>query len=216
LTSANAVAILGGMVRTEEEARERLGAMADRLYICVRKALDVYRGARELAAFRAILTKRSHSSNVNDLIWANLRSDFDGEFLFTERNNRRLMHVGNDFNIRVKKLNPKMRPQNQITQLVLDFLHQNEQLPGVDVPTNVDLAYRLAGIAELDLHVYVRCPRSGTAAHWTWELEEPARAAVASPEVPPEEPPAPPRRARPRRDDEETPGEEPSGGSADD
>ena len=200
------------MLRTEQEARERFDAMVPRLRGCVTEAIDTYRGT-DLAALRAHLTKRSDSSNVNDLIWANLRAEFDGEFQFTEKRNRRLMHVGNEFNLRVKKLNDNMRPQNVWTQTVLDFLEQHQPFPGMDPPTNVDLAYRLVGTAEVEPRVYIRCPRSRTAHLWLWELEEPSGVAVASDGAEPDVPEAHPRRARPRRDVEEIPREETSGGS---
>jgi hypothetical protein len=68
------------------------------------------------------MSKRSRSSVVNDLIWDELLGEFDGEFHFTTDNNRRLMHAGGNFNVRVKKLDRGLRPRNILTQLVMDFL----------------------------------------------------------------------------------------------
>jgi hypothetical protein len=202
------------MVKSESDARNRFDPFMDRLHRCVTGAIHEYRDP-DYAKLRTNLSTRSDSSNINDLIWAKLRAEFEEEFRFTERRNRRTMHVGDDFNLRVKKLDPKMRPRNIVTQLVLDFLEQHPQqlrLPGLDPPTNVDLGYRLSGVAQTEIDVYLRCPKNKKDYHWMIELEEPVVAVPASPAAAPspdesDSPEATPKRARPRREEVE-PGRE--------
>lgn len=202
------------MIRSQEEANECLGPFSDRLHGCVTRATAAYQAA-ETAALRAQMSKRSDASIINDLIWSQLRTEFEGELVFSDRRNRRLMHVGGDFNVRVKKLDGAMRPRNIFTQLVLDYLEQHPQmhLPGMGSPTNVDLCYTRAGAAEVGVHVYLRCPRDRSNCFWLWELDEPAAGlAGAEPAAEPLVPSEPPRRVRPRR--EETALEEPADGAS--
>jgi len=195
------------MIRSQEEAQDCLGPFSDRLQACVTRAVAEYQTI-ETAALRAQMSKRSDASIINDLIWSQLRSEFEGDFVFSDRRNRRLMHVGGDFNLRVKKLDGGMRPRNIFTQLVLDYLEQHPQmhLPGMGSPTNVDLCYTRAGAAEVAVQVYLRCPRDRNDFFWLWEFDEPA--AGVEPAAQPLAPPEPPRRVRPRS--EETALEEPA------
>lgn len=204
------------MIRTEDEARERLRPYAARLRKCVIDAVSGYHIGPKYADSRANHTKRTAANSVNDDAWANLRKEFEGEqgFSFSEGLGRRLLHFEGQFNIRVKKLDKNFRPRNIATQGVLDFLQQvvAPHLPGMDPPTNVDLCYRLVGLAEIQPNVYLRCPK-GRSYHWLWELEEPV-AAAAGPAAIPAPKPGPSvteRRVRPRKPaSEEKPGEEPA------
>lgn len=204
--------MLRSMIRHLDEAQDRLAPYADGLRVCVTQGIDEYRSPQN-AALRTRVSKRSDSSNINDLIWAQLREEFEGEFMFTDKRNRRLMHIDADFNMRVKKLDGAMRPHSIPTQLVLDFLQQLTQLafPGMRSPTNIDLGYQLTGPAETGVRVCLRCPRNDRDCHWIWELDEPATGVSGiEPAAQPLTPTEPPRRVRPRR--EETALEEPADG----
>ena len=191
------------MVRSEEQAQEDFGLYVERLRACLFDAVEEYYTGSEYAVLRPAHTKRTAASTVNDLCWKNLRDEFEdeGPFIFTEATGRRLMHLGDQWRLRVKKLDKNMRPSNQPTQLVLDFLEQMaHRLPGLDAPTNVDLSYRLVGPAEIEPIVYLRCPKGSTNQHWLWMLD--AGEAVAVPTVQPAptepRPEVEPRRVRPR------------------
>ncbi len=160
---------------SEEEARELMELYIPRFFQCVMRGLGEYQG--NYAGLRANVSRRSDSSNRCDFIWVELEREFEDEqgVGFTNRRNRRLMHVRDDFNLRVKKLDSRMRPVNNITQTVLDFLDQHvhqPRLPGMEPPTSVDLAYQLTGIAEEHVDVYLRCPNSRRTYEWLLPLGE--------------------------------------------
>ncbi len=205
------------MVRSKEQAQEDFGPYVERLRACVVDAVEEYYTGSEYAALRLVHTKRTAASTVHDLCWKNLRDEFEDErsFIFTEVTGRRLMHLGDQWRLRVKKLDKNIRPSNHPTQLVLDFLEQLAYplpglnaptaypLPGLNVPTNVDLGYGLVGPAEIEPIVYFRCPKDLTNQHWLWQLDAGEAVAVPTAEPAPTEPrtEVEPRRVRPREID---------------
>ncbi len=156
-------------------AEEFLRPYADRFYECVERGIDAY---NEYPRLRATLSRRSHSSIRNDLIWDELEREFEEEngFSFDQHQNRRLMNIAESYSIRVKKLGAQMRPLNQLTLTVLKFVGEipEDRFPGLDLPVNLDLGYRLAGITESKLEVYIRCPQGLYHHAWLWHLESPA------------------------------------------
>jgi len=195
-------------MRNQQDAEQYFAPYMSQLYQAVSTAITFYRSSPMFLDLRADFTKRSHSSNLNDLIWKQLRVAFEdgGEATFHNRGNRQLMRIG-DYALRVKKLDGAMRPQNHPTQAVLEFLEQRfEQLhlPGMEPPTNLDLGYRLTGPGEDTLEVYLRCPKGLKAYNWLCPLPEPSEPSVAE-EVPDvaAEPAVPPRRVRLREEEME-------------
>jgi hypothetical protein len=176
-------------VRSKQEAEERLGPFFSRLYECVARANDQYRDPEHIG-LRVLLSKRSHSSNLNDLIWGQLKAEFDGvpDVTIKPRAGSYILHVGDEYRMRVKKLNRKLQPQNNLTQTVLDFLCQGSwrqlMLPGLDKPTSIDLGYRLTGLTETTLEVYLRCPQDQDSPAWMLPLEPPAAEAVGDTATP--------------------------------
>lgn len=197
------------------EAKRILAEHEDRLRDCVLRGLALYRDVD--AGFRSVVGLRSDASNRNDLIWHELRTEFDGEtgIHFISSQNRTLLAFGQDFLFRVKKLNDQMRPCNNPTQTSLGFLEQDEPetllgfegLMKLDGITKVDLSYRLAGPFEEYVSVYLRCPDGEFDYGWLWELGEALEIpAVVSTIGPPPEPVQP--RVRLRQETAENDAEE--------
>ena len=182
MTSANRWLWSVAMIKSEQEARELLGPHVDRLRQCLAEAVSEYFTGSGYAAVRLTHTKRTTASTIHDMAWAKLRAEFDDEssVRLVDRRGRRTLHFADDFVMRVKKLDPNLRPRNIVTQLVLDFLGQAHQrhLPGLEPPTNVDLVYQLTGLAQIDPVIYIRCPRGRRDFYWLWELPEPTPIAL--------------------------------------
>lgn len=160
---------------SEDEARALLEPYSSRLYQCVVRGIREYQ--TQYVSLRVIVTRRSDSSIRCDLIWHELIKEFEDEagLSFSNKRNRQLMHINNCFNLRVKKLDSRMRPQNNMTQSALNFLEQKVyqlRFPGMEPPTNVDVAYQLTGVAEDQVSVYLRCPDGRRNHEWIWQLDE--------------------------------------------
>ena len=158
------------MIRGEDEARQELGPYLERMYRCVDEALCDYL-KQDYAGLKNRLTKRSDSSNRNDLIVAKLLGEFDGdaEVAFLKYY-RYSMLIGN-FSIRVKKFDESFRPNNIYIQLVLDFLtQQHSTLPGMEPPTNIDLGYKFNDEMETEYGVFLRCPEGRKSYRWYMEI----------------------------------------------
>ncbi len=159
-----------------DDATAELGSYFDQIHQCVMKAHSDYRSNTPLRAF---FTERSHSSNINDLIWTNLKSTFEDEeaidFIDNPGSQRRML-FGSDYVARVKKLDSRtLRPMNIITNQVMDFCWQTNQsqFPTMESPTNIDIGYTLTGPTQMNLHIYIRCPNGLKDYEWIYELEEP-------------------------------------------
>lgn len=190
-------------MHSQEAAQADLGKHSVRLRDCVIRGLEKY--ASDQRELRPSITKRSESSIRHDFVWNELIAEFGVDYRYSEKSNRRLLHLEN-FNLRFKKLNAAMRPQNVITQGCLDFLGQNGQqlsFPGVDAPTNIDLGYRFLDAAETIPVVVVRCPNGLNGYAWMWSLDEPMDDVNVSPIVSPSNPSTPRRAVALRRPAEE-------------
>ncbi len=166
-------------MRTQEEAIDRLGLLLPRFYESVARAKDEYRKP-EHGRLLSLFSRRSHSSNLNDLIWDQLKREFDEEsgVVIKPRSGSFIMLVGDEYRMRVKKLNRKLQPQNNPTQTVLEFLCQFRQLTLLEEPTSVDLGYRLVGPTESTLEVWLRCPKDEEVPAWMILIEPSAGAAI--------------------------------------
>lgn len=157
---------------SEEQVREMLEPYFPRFFPCFVRALRQY----QHEPLYAIVTKRSNSSNRNDLIWYHFKREFedDEEITFTHYRNSIIMNIGDSLCFRVKKFDARLRPQNQITQHVLEFEGEIEQLvlPGMEPPMNLDIGYRFDDLAEDRFSVFVRCPDGLGKHRWVIRLEE--------------------------------------------
>lgn len=205
-------------MQTRQEAERDLGPYCDRLHARVARAVEGYREPKH-AGLLAKLSKRSHSSNRNDLIWQELMTEFEDapQVCFIEKGNRRLMLVNRKYQLRVKKLDASLNPRNVLTQAVFDFLHQGfEQLrfPEMEEPMAIDLGYRFVGLAQEGFEVYLRRPRGLSSYEWLMPVQSSPDATgekgVAVPQGPT---PTPTPRVRPRQDEIAQDEEEPSGAS---
>lgn len=157
------------MIRSLEQAKIDLQTYAGRFHRVVATALIEF--VAEYAAKRKDLSPRSERSIIHDLMVKHATREFSNEagFAIYTKNNLFLLGARGRYTLKLKKLDSRLRTANHVTQLVLDFLGQQLEIPGAENPTCLHLGYRLNRIELTKSEIYITCP-SERAIAWEWEL----------------------------------------------
>lgn len=203
------------MVRTKQDAQEDLRHYNRELAQCVVEAWSQL--GQDAAALNPVMSTRSQSSLMHDLVVHHIRKRFDGRpgINLTTHRNLFLMSVGGEWLIKIKKLRKgTLRASNVPTIQAQAFVEQMQlQLDGMPpVPTNLHLGYTLSPARSAIEGVYLVCP-DGSRLHWRWQLLRwddigPAGQIVPMPSRPSGDAPAAPRvRPKPLAGEEAVRGE---------
>jgi hypothetical protein len=166
------------MVHSREDAQRILGPYNEVFSDIAYSAIGDYRNSDSLAQARH--TRRSKSSIINDYMVHHAKEKLTGlpGIQFVQVRGGTRIIVGNEFQVRLKKLDDRLRSSNVPTQLVMDFLFQVQALlPGMpDRLTNVVVGYQWNALQTEPKGVYIVCPRG---LHNEWVIPLPSRAALA-------------------------------------
>jgi hypothetical protein len=134
----------------------------------------------DYAALRRRHSLRSQSSIINDLMVERAKQHFASQLgvRFIRRGNGFQILLGQDYVIKLKKLNKKLQASNIMTQAVFAFITQDAasgsaqlHLKGMPpLPTNLHLGYQLKGVELTNPNIWVVCP-DGMKVGWEWELK---------------------------------------------
>lgn len=192
------------MIRSLRQAKADLSEHQAKFYEAIAGALREF--IAEYAIKRKDLSVRSERSIIHDLMVKHIKREFTGipGIATYFKHNLFLLGVGGSYTIKLKKLNRRLRTSNATTQLVLDFLRQQLEIPGLEGPTCLHLGYKLHPVELTKSEIYITCP-NGRRLAWDWLLDSGA-AATRVPVVPfaPKLPTARPRRTDKARENAAT------------
>lgn len=131
---------------------------------CVQSALEDF--AREHGPYRHRYTTRTEASIIHDYMVDHVKRRFP----FKLHQNLFLLELNGKYLIKLKKLDKQLRSRNYPTQMVLDFLTQ-QQLELFDLPTpiNLQLGYQRHPIEVTQSKVWLTRP-NGRLLDWMWPL----------------------------------------------
>lgn len=198
------------MTASLEQTQSDLNSYEGRLRDCVVRALDEY--ASEIGKFAYRHSKRSQASLIHDYMVDAIQAEFADEagIKFSTKRNLFTANFFNNYLIKLKKHDRRLRTRNIPTQLVLDWLDQKQlELPGMpDEATKLHLGYQ-PGATLSASKIWLTCP-DGSALDWKWELagDEPLEL-PSQPGPKPKPKPVRPRVVKPAEDHAEA--DEPGG-----
>lgn len=165
------------MPKTRAQALADLERYQATMWSIVKDGVTDY--VTDYAALRRRHSLRSQSSIINDLMVERAKqhfSDMPGVRFIRRGNGFRIL-LGDDYVIKLKKLNQKLQASNVMTQAVFAFITQAPgasaqlQLKGMPPPpTNLHLGYQLKGVELTNPNIWVVCP-DGMKVGWEWELK---------------------------------------------
>jgi hypothetical protein len=147
------------VIQEPDEAAEALSPFRSTILECVADAIQQYR--QELLVSGA-LSKRTHSSAINDYMVNNARTRLLAlpGVGYPHMRGRHLFTLGDDFTLHLKKLDGMRRSMGILTQQRLQFLEQRHsqlQLPLRD-RTFIEGGYSWHDDFRMAFGVYVACP----------------------------------------------------------
>lgn len=171
------------MTITIEEAGAILDPFLERIEFCIASAIEEYNKIDSQT--RSKFKKRTKASIINDFMVFNAARELEGlqGVLFSHNRQQFSVFLNDNFQLRFKKLDYRLRPSNIRTIQVFNFENQVQtQLP--DMPSPV--THIIAGYVWNDLQtaikdIYITCPNGP---YNEWELRI---SAIKSPRVAPTE-----------------------------
>jgi len=171
------------MTMTIEEAGAILDPFLERIEFCIASAIKEYNKMESQT--RSKFKKRTKASIINDFMVFNAARELEGlqGVLFSHNRQQFSVFLNDNFQLRFKKLDYRLRPSNIRTMQVFNFENQVQtQLP--DMPSPV--THIIAGYVWNDLQtaikdIYITCP-SGEYNEWELKIS-----AIKSPQVTPTE-----------------------------
>ncbi|TGM04720.1 hypothetical protein EHQ86_11010 [Leptospira yasudae] len=166
---------------SQEEAIERLKPISDSLWEVFDLADQKYYEQFLLTGTAASSSKRSVASNLNDLLWAEMKVKFSGrelENIFLREENGAKFLQFEDLIIRIKKIDKKGRAGNVVSNHSDQFfcelfdlsLFNDENLSGVS-GKNLTLGY-IPNDARTEFdYFYLVHPKNRNGVHWIHRME---------------------------------------------
>jgi hypothetical protein len=164
------------MVRSLATAKIDLGPLLERLHDRISGAIKEF--VETYKDLRHKLTSRSVASIIHDLMKWHMEQAFpkgnrDGVVCVLKRSKLFVLMVNDEYQIKIKKLDPSFRTFNVMTQATFKFLENGSQLELMPSPTNLHLGYlpRKAELATSE--IWLTCPDGDKRPHWTMQIVPP-------------------------------------------
>lgn len=173
------------MIRPKNQAQLDLAPVIGRFYSCIQAALQAF--FSEHGGLRHKYFGTTEPSVLHSYMKWHIQQAFpdgnpDGVKTMVTKKNLFVVIVGDEYQIKIKKLRRDFSTRNVMTQAVMNFLgQQGTQLALLPAPTNLHLGYRPKSKAELlTSDIWLVCPSGQLEPHWTLELQ-PASVAAPTP-----------------------------------
>jgi len=164
------------MLSTKEQAKNDLSGLFDRIWRCIDGAIHDWQ-ERITAGDKAVLKKRSRASFINDWMCHRAKEEFKDEpnMRIVEKRGYLRLIIGGIYQVRLKKLDKKMRPSHIPTQTVMAFMRQLQAtLPNMpESVTNLYAGYQWNATETAQKGVYIVCPNGLYHNEWVLEISEP-------------------------------------------
>ena len=193
--------MIRSLATTKTDLDPLLTRLHDRIASAIRGFVEKY------VDLRHKLSARSIASIIHDLMRWHMEQEFpegnsDRVVCMTKRSKLFVIMVGDEYQIKLKKLDPQFRTSNVKTQATFDFLKNGDQLELIPSPTNLHLGYQPKRAELLTSEIWLTCPDGDSRPHWTMQNIPPSQGKIVplQEEQPPKETKR--RRVKPRKREE--------------